>query len=216
MLALALPEVSFEQIADFSVCESNLMLLQLYAISFGPKIEAFATCAHCGTYLEMQFGVTELIERQRAAISSVAEEWSENGQLYRLRPVTNGDLLSALDAATSVEAEEAILQRCTTVLPQASDSLPPPNGSDSTPLTDRFERVNQGNEISCIVACPGCSGRFERTLNLAQFLFRLVDRGAKRLLREIHELAWAYGWSEEAILRMSNARRGAYLEMLHA
>jgi hypothetical protein len=203
MLALALPEVSFEQIAELSLCENNLLLLQLHAISFGPAIEAFATCSQCGAHLEVYLPVAELIDRQQAAISSVPEEWTDEGQLYRLRPLTSSDLLSVLDAATSAEAEQAILQRCTTA--PASELL-----------RERFERLNQMAEISCVVECPECSSRVVRDLNLAQFLFRLVDRGAKRLLREIHELAWAYGWSEEAILAMSTGRRGAYLEMLHA
>jgi hypothetical protein len=28
----------------------------------------------------------------------------------------------------------------------------------------------------------------------------------------VHELAWAYGWAESAILAMSQQRRAAYLE----
>jgi len=105
MLALALPEVSFEQIAELSLCENNLLLLQLHAISFGPAIEAFATCSQCGAHLEVYLPVAELIDRQQAAISSVPEEWTDEGQLYRLRPLTSSDLLSVLDAATSAEAE---------------------------------------------------------------------------------------------------------------
>jgi hypothetical protein len=212
MLALAMPEYSFEQIAEFSLGENNLRLLQVHAMSFGPAIEAFATCSQCGAHMEAQIPVAELIDRQ-AASPSVPEEWSENGRLYRLRPLTCSDLLSSLDAATSAEAEQAILERCTAVLPQPDDSSPLPSTES---LMERFERVNQAAEISCDVQCPACSTRASRHLNLAQFLFRLVDRGAKRLLREIHELAWAYGWSEEAILRMSAGRRGAYLEMLNA
>jgi hypothetical protein len=211
MIALALPEVDFEQIADLSLGETNRLLLELHALSFGPVIEAFATCSHCGGHMELHLPVADLCEQ--TAPANAPEEWSENGQVYRLRPLTSGDLLWSLDAPTSSEAEEAILQRCTEVLSQAADrSLSPAPKA----LVERFERVNQAAELTCVVECPNCSVRAERHLHLAQFLFRMVDRGAKRLLREIHELAWAYGWSEEAILRMSAVRRAAYLEMLNA
>jgi hypothetical protein len=202
MLALALPELGAEQIAELSLGDNNLLLLQLHAISFGPAIEAFATCAECGAHLEVCLPVAELIDRQQAAIPG-AEEWNENGRDYCIRPVTSADLLAGLDAATPAEAQQAILRRCSTAPSTES-------------LNERFESVNRGAEISCVVECPECSSSSSRDLNLAQFLFRLVDRGAKRLLREIHELAWAYGWSEEAILRMSAGRRSAYREMLHS
>ena len=53
--------------------------------------------------------------------------------------------------------------------------------------------------------------------NLAQFLFALWLKAKQNACSaRSHELAWAYGWSEEAILRMSARRRSAYLEMLSA
>jgi len=211
MLALAMSGASHEQIADLSLSEANLLLLQLHEISFGPLIEAFATCSNCGAQLEVRIRVADLIRHHQAAIEHDAEEWIENGRLFRLRAMTGSDLLASLDAATSAEAEQSIVKRCLQVLPQEIEADP-----DDTPasLMERFERVNQAAELSCTVECAACSRSDTLELNPAQFLFRLVERGAKRLLREIHELAWAYGWSEEAILRMSAKRRGAYLEML--
>jgi hypothetical protein len=43
-----------------------------------------------------------------------------------------------------------------------------------------------------------------------------VEAAAKRLLGEIHNLASAYGWSEDAILSLSNSRRALYLQMVQA
>ncbi len=39
---------------------------------------------------------------------------------------------------------------------------------------------------------------------------------AERLLREVHTLARAYGWSEGAILELGSARRERYLELVRA
>ena len=222
LLAIAMPEDSFEQIADLSLSEINLRLLQLHAISFGPMLDAFASCSNCDAHLEVHLSVAALMDHQRAA-PSYMEEWSEDGRLFGMRPVTGADLLASLDAATPDDAERLILRRCV----RHASRLPGSSGetesgeegeelSPSSILSERFERVNQGAELSCTVECVECASRATFDLNLAQFLFRLVERGAKRLLREIHDLAWAYGWSEEAILRLSAKRRGAYLEMLSA
>ena len=44
------------------------------------------------------------------------------------------------------------------------------------------------------------------------FLWDEVDVRARRLLDEVHALAGAYGWSEQRILALSEARRRAYLD----
>jgi hypothetical protein len=53
-------------------------------------------------------------------------------------------------------------------------------------------------------------------LDNAGILWREVALAARRLLAEIHRLARAYGWSEQAITAMSATRRATYLEMLDA
>ena len=53
-------------------------------------------------------------------------------------------------------------------------------------------------------------------LDIAGFVWREVALAARRLLTEIHRLARAYGWSQQAIAAMSTPRRAAYLEMLDA
>jgi hypothetical protein len=51
-------------------------------------------------------------------------------------------------------------------------------------------------------------------LDIGRFLWFEVRNAAQRLLREVHELAYAYGWSESAILAMSFHRRQNYLAMV--
>ena len=53
---------------------------------------------------------------------------------------------------------------------------------------------------------------WQLTLDIVSFLWSEISSLAKRHLREVHTLAWAYGWSEADILAMSPARRQFYLE----
>jgi hypothetical protein len=50
--------------------------------------------------------------------------------------------------------------------------------------------------------------------DIGAFLWEEIAAQARRLLREVHTLARAYGWREADILVMSAARRQAYLEMV--
>ena len=71
-------------------------------------------------------------------------------------------------------------------------------------------------EIRLALNCVGCSNQWEETLDIASFLWTEIASRAKRLLREVHTIASAYGWTEGEILSLSEARRALYLEMVGA
>jgi hypothetical protein len=50
--------------------------------------------------------------------------------------------------------------------------------------------------------------------DMLAYFWSEIQMGARRLLREIHVLASAYGWRESEILTLSAARRRAYLELV--
>lgn len=71
-------------------------------------------------------------------------------------------------------------------------------------------------EILLHFDCPACSASFEEGLDLSSFLWAEIERQALRLLRDVHTLAAAYGWSELEILALTPVRRAAYIEMVQA
>lgn len=83
-------------------------------------------------------------------------------------------------------------------------------------LMEQFDRMNAASEIQVQLQCAACDALPRLDLDIAHYLVREIAGAARRLMAEIHELASAYGWSEESIARMSGARRAAYLEMLNA
>jgi hypothetical protein len=72
--------------------------------------------------------------------------------------------------------------------------------------------MHEAAEIALTLTCPACDARQVVHLDIAGFLWAEVRHAAQRLLDEVHELGWAYGWSEGAILTMSASRRQAYLD----
>ena len=69
-------------------------------------------------------------------------------------------------------------------------------------------------EIELTMNCPACRNHWQLLFDIMTFLWREITVQAKRLLRDIHILARAYGWSERDILAMSATRRHLYLEMV--
>ncbi len=225
LLSLALPESNRQQLAELSLAERNLLLLRLRELSFGGTLKGFGTCSRCCANMEFAMPVTALIEHLKSQISSDLIAWSENGRHYQLRPVTSDDLLAVLDAPSVAEAQEQLLKRCLTISDESSKSeelsecreLSGTLSLAAAPAAlEKFDQLHAAAELSCAVQCAECSNSEIFDLDIAQFLWIEVRSAAKRLLTEVHELAWAYGWSESSILCMSPQRRNAYMEMLSA
>jgi hypothetical protein len=201
LLSLALPESGRRELAEASIAERNLQLLRLREISFGPLLTGFAACAHCGARLEFSLPVAPLRASLEHLLPEGPAEWVEEGRGYQMRPANTVDLLASLQVAAE-EAPDYLLARCLD------------NSEVPATARQRFEQLNAAAELWCEITCPGCARGDSLDLDIAHFLWAEIRHAAQRLLREVHELAGAYGWSEESIVRMSGPRRAAYLEMV--
>ena len=123
-----------------------------------------------------------------------------NGRELRFRLPTSADLLA-------VKSAEQLLERCSLSGDgQLAEDFVAAVGekmSDADPMADIHLALN----------CPNCEYNWEAAFDIVAFLWREISAAARRLLREVHTLASAYGWTESEILGMSPARRRAYLEM---
>ena len=63
-------------------------------------------------------------------------------------------------------------------------------------------------------ACPACGGTAEVPIDLEALALARLARCQQALLREIHELARQYGWTEDAVLAIPPARRAHYLTLI--
>jgi hypothetical protein len=69
-------------------------------------------------------------------------------------------------------------------------------------------------EVLLDLNCPACGHGWQALFDVVAFFWAELAAQAKRLLREVHTLARAYGWREADILGMSARRRQFYLEMV--
>ena len=78
-----------------------------------------------------------------------------------------------------------------------------------------FDFVSGGaTDISFDIVCQYCGEHDEVSLDIGDFLWREIDSYVRSLLLEIHTLASAYGWSEQAILELNPRRRQHYMNMV--
>jgi hypothetical protein len=223
LLSLAWPERSAGELAALPLAERNALLLELRASTLGHQMEGRAPCPECGVQLEFALDARALARGLREQMPEDCEELSG----FAMRPANTQDLLACADVTSEEEARIILLERTVRVKNEESEeagtiegrrgaellSLPAPV---TAALMEQFERLNAAAEIQVQLQCAACEARPQLDLDIAHYLVREIAGAARRLMMEIHELASAYGWSEESIARMSGARRAAYLEMLNA
>lgn len=215
LLHLAWPQKSAAEWARVSVGERDRQLLRLREQLFGPKVEATTRCPECGNQLELTFTARELESTVAAPqgeerLKVVSGEYEVE---YRL-PNTADLLEIANDSGQSLTA---LLARCVVARhrngPVQSTDLP---AAVIEKLSNSMAEADPYAEIQIAMDCAGCSHRWSMVFDVVSYLWSEIEDWAERMLRDVHSLASAYGWSERDIVGMSALRRRLYLELANA
>ena len=218
ILACALPERSAGDIEALGIPERDLELLRIRRITFGDALRGFLPCDFCGASLEFETRVSSLLKQMDASQPRAAATWQTGNFIFSLRAANSTDLAAASAVAEPRAARRTLFKRCTTVrrIDAAVNEPEPVDWEFEPAATVKFEEIHQGAEIILTLLCPSCRQNRKAELDIAQFFWAEVRSAAMTLLRDVHELARAYGWTEEAILTMNGTRRKAYLEMVRS
>ena len=202
LLAFALPNEVVDALADFDLGLRDWHLLRLRRALFGTALEACADCPHCGQGLELFLDANEL---QSDTPPAVAPHYiAADGTRYRLPCSRDLIAIGALDD-TEVAAR-ALFARCR-VEPIAGDG-------DLDEVENGLATLAAERAMQLELQCAACGESWQLDFDPGTFVWEEIQARALALLDEVHQLASAYGWSERAILAMSDARRAAYLRMV--
>ncbi len=206
LLGMEIPEASYDALADWPLGERNLALAALRSRCFGSRLQAWAACAQCGE--KMEFDLDGRLLAGRAGQTGAGAPVEVNGHFYRLP--TSRDLAQAAQEGDAFQAAVRIVDACRV------DAGAPAQWTE-----EEVEAVGNGMaladpmaEIVMDLTCPACGNQSSEALDLVDFLWSEIEARARRLLRELHALASAYGWPEKEILSLSDRRRRLYVEMV--
>jgi hypothetical protein len=176
----------------------------------GSDVEGLARCPGCGDEVEVHFDLRDVFTDGdvRPTVDVSIDDWQ-----FTCRPLNTADLVSIADRS---DAEDALLACAVTSAvhrgrPASVADAPAPARAaidaavaDADPLAD----------VVLALSCPACDHEWRAPLDLAAFLWDEIDHTARELLRDVDELARAYGWREPDVLALSSWRRRRYLEMV--
>jgi len=199
MLTAGCPEASFDSLANLTIGQRDARLLALRELMFGSELSGVTDCPDCGEKIELRFDCSQILSTTEAESPNEVVVQT-NGRSMRFRLPTSADLLA-------VETPGQLLERC---LLSSGNHL----AEDLVPVvSDKMSSADPTAEIRLALNCPSCENKWAAPFDIVAFLWREISAAARRLLREVHELASAYGWTETEILGLSAARRRIYLEM---
>lgn len=227
ILSIAYPEYTSEQLERFSVGQRDGLLLILREHLFGARIESVTSCPQCQQRIELFFTVSDIRAEPDTRYLLKPEEsiliLVLDGYRVDFRLPNSLDLLSIETSADTRYGQEQLLRRCIkSVVRQEADgcegeplkdiSLLPSTLTDA--LAERMAQADPQADTRLALTCPDCRHQWQAMFDIATYLMGEIQTWAKRILREVHNLARAYGWCEVEILAMAPTRRRAYLELL--
>lgn len=213
LLSMVWPETSVQQWADISIGERDTHLLMLREELFGNRLESIATCSRCGEKIELSFDTQDL--RVTPAASTEQQLRVEvDGHLVQFRLPSSADLLAIEDGCDEKDTRNMLLKRCLQAKVgeqhMEPEQLPVPV---MDAVIKKMADADPQADVQIALACPSCQHAWSIHFDILSYLWDEIEDWAFRVLREVHILARAYGWSEQEILTMSSRRRQLYLEM---
>jgi hypothetical protein len=202
-------------LAALVVGERDQRLLRLRQQVFGSHLEGMATCPKCSESLEFNLDTQQLIAAEVPEVNDLVLE--RDGYRLGFRLPNSHDLAAVTQASSPDVGRQILLERCIEAQHEGQavevQTLPE---ELLEAVETRMTEVDPSAETLLDFECPACHHAWNSALDIGGFLWHELRLEARRLLSEVHVLATAYGWSEQAILNLSESRRQAYLAQVLA
>jgi hypothetical protein len=218
LLAAAFPETSPDTLAELSIGSRDACLLLLRERLFGSRLVNNAVCPQCAGRIEWEQDIADIVAGTSNFSASHQFMLEQDGYDLSFRLPNSIDMAEIEGIGNAQAALTQLLRRCILSADYAGATC----GIDQLPesviqaLSRQIEELDPQAEVRINLSCPDCSHRWDVFFDIAGFLWTEIDEWAERMLRTVHKLARAYGWTEREILDLSPVRRQLYLGMVGA
>jgi hypothetical protein len=218
--------VPAELVRELTIGDRERLIFALYAMTFGPQLDAIARCGRsgCGELIEVPVDLREVLRAGPQAGSSGEHALTASagcGSVHVRFRLPNGrdhEVAAALASTDDVSAAaDAILSRCVIAISDERGSpvlLHAVREFVRSPLEDAFRTLDLHAETVAQIECPACGHPDVVCLDAFTLLETQLARSSVAI--EVDRLARVYGWSEAGILAMPVARRRRYLALAHS
>ncbi len=221
LLRAAFPDAPPVALASLTIGQRDLCLLKLREMTFGTQLTGIAVCPECSERVELDIDSRDIADANARLPDFQAAETINNEFLLnlpewelRFRLPTNADMISL--SPDSKQAHTKLLEACLLDARHDGESVQLVDLPQEvvTAVAERMAQEDPYLNISIALKCPACGHQWEMLFDIVSYFTSEINTWAVRIMREVHHLAFAYGWREEDILSMSAWRRQQYLELI--
>jgi hypothetical protein len=200
------PTLRRQEIWALSLGQRDRLLAAVHAQHFGDRIESVVDCGSCRKAFAVEFSLAALVSATLGAEAMGERDQLALGDGTRVRlPSTEDE--RAVQALAPAEAALELMRRCV------------PEGfalADSESLQALVAQAGPVLDLELPARCALCQKEQSIHFDIVSFFFASLRNERSLLLREIHRLAMAYQWSQEAILHLPRSQRRAYVALVEA
>jgi len=204
LLGRAVAGASEGELARWSLGRRDSALCRLRRMLFGEELNSVARCPHCRAELELTFAISDIWREDNRPVEG-SDVLEIGGFPVNFRVPDSTDLEAARQMDTVEAARRRLLERC--ILSDVPES-----GAEAIAAAISARERDADRRIG--VTCQECGESWEEIFDISAWLWHEISAFVRRIVREVHALASAYGWREEEILSMSATRRQLYLGIL--
>jgi hypothetical protein len=223
ILGAACPQASRASLADLTIGQRDACLLYLHELTFGSQLQGLADCPACQECLELTLDTRAFLDRhnpppdpEMMVLPNPERSFCLDAYEVRFRLPTSRDLMALAERTEAGLTRQRLMEACILGVRSQDES----QELDDLPagvLEALGEHLNEAESLAALslaATCPVCGHTWQIIFDIVSFFWSEISAWARRLMREVHLLAMAYGWREADILAMSAWRRHRYLELI--
>lgn len=201
---------------QWSAGARNRRLLELRARLFGPLLSSVVDCPQCGAALEFELSAFDLLPDVPDPEPAAAHE-AQEGDVHVTFRLPDSAQLAAVGVPGDVTgAVQALRGACILHLEGRGEALSAAELPDTVwaRLDREMAALDPLGTLELELVCPDCGHGWTAPLDVGEYLWMELGAWSEGVLRDVHELALAYGWSQAEILTLAPGRRERYLNLL--
>lgn len=199
-----------------SMGDREALLLHVRRLTIGERLPCVLSCPSddCGEPLELELDVADLLIEPGEDARPLWHEVRHGGRTVRFRLPTGADQEhAALALADGVDESRVALDFLSACA--ESDAAEWPRELRAL-VSERMEQLDPQADLNLAFRCPACEREGSVPFDPGAYVLDELSDRADVLDEQVHVLAAAYGWTEDAILALPPARRGRYIELVEA
>lgn len=212
VLRYACVDLPGEDLSEWSIGRRDRRLLEIRRQTFGDRIEGYVECPACRHGLECELSCDALLA-QEPSLARATGSVEYEGRGWEVRVPNSRDLSAVAEAGDVAAARDTLFDRCVRCRAEPAPVLGRWPESLRSRLDAELVALDPLSEILIELTCQTCSHVWQTLFDIVTYLWSEIRARSRRLLQEIDLLARTYGWTEQEVLRMSERRRGLYVQM---